>query len=281
VVTNRIARRVRLVRLCVSVGALTVLLAIQNTLVGLAPTKSTQAAAWVGAFILAAVLGVVAIRDLVGLVVQRFHGPQAVLWRNLSTWILYALLALWLASVRGVNLSGLLVGGAILGVVVATASQSSLGNFFSGLVLMVAQPYRVGAAIRLRSALVGGAEYEGTVIDQGALYTTLRGIDGETLKLPNTVVVTSALVMGGAPLRAAVDLELPARTKVDMLLDGLRARLGTEAVVTLEPQGFKAGEEDQLLCRLEVRSSTTIPSGAIAQAMVQALDAASRSHVAA
>ena len=37
------------------------------------------------------------------------------------------------ASELGVNLSGLLVGGAILGVIVASASQASLGNFFSGL----------------------------------------------------------------------------------------------------------------------------------------------------
>jgi hypothetical protein len=279
-VNNQTARRLRLVRLFAAIGALTVLLAVRSTLVGLAPTNDRDVAGF-GVLILAAVLGIIAIRDLVGLVVQRFHGPQAVIWRNLSAWIMYGLLALWLASVQGVNLSGLLVGGAILGVIVATAAQSSLGNFFAGLVLMVAQPYRVGAAVRLRSALVGGAEYEGTVIDQGALYTTLRGADGEILKLPNTAVVTSALVLGGAPLQAAVDLELPAQTRMDALVDGLRARLGTGAVVSLDPRGFKAGEEDQLLCRLEVRSSTTIQSGAIAQALVESLGAASRSHVAA
>src|SRR2546423_4586809 len=155
-----------------------------------------------GVLILAAIFGVVAIRELVGLVVRRFNGPQAILWRNLSAWVLYALLALWLAPNFNVNLSGLLVGGAIIGVVVATAAQASLGNFFAGLVLMMAQPYRVGTAVRLRSSLVGGAEYEGTVIDQGALYTTLRGADGEILKLPNTAIVSAALEIGSPPLQA-------------------------------------------------------------------------------
>jgi Mechanosensitive ion channel len=273
-------RRLRLVRLCVSVAALLVLLGIQNFLVNLTETRF-QAATRTGVLVVAALLGVVAIRDLVNLVVSRFHGPQAVIWRNFTAWTLYGLLALWLASTQSVNLSGLLVGGAIVGVVVATASQSSLGNFFAGLILMVAQPYRVGAAVRLRSAQVGGAEYEGTVIDQGALYTTLRGSSGEILKLPNSAVVTSALVLGTPPLQAGVDLELPAHAQVGMLLEVLRKRLGSAAVVSLEPHGFKAGDEDRLLCRLEVRSSSDLPPGDIAQALVEALDVASRSHVAA
>ena len=278
--TNDTARRWRLARLCVATGSLLVLLAVQHTLVGLVADRF-QGPANAGVVIVAAVLGMVAIREVVGLVARRFHGPQAVIWRNLSAWILYALLALWLASAQGLDLSGLLLGGAVVGVVVGTASQTSLGNFFAGLVLMVAQPYRVGAAVRLRSALVGGAEYEGTVIDQGALYTTLRGSGGEIVKLPNSAVVTSALVLGAPPLQAAVDPGLPAQTKVDLLLERLRGRLGNGAEISLEPQGFKAGEEDRLLCRLQVRSAASVPPGAIAEALLEGLDIASRAHVAA
>ena len=279
-VTNQTARRLRLVRLCVSIGVLTVLLTIQQDVIALLPLK-LHAAADAGGLILAAILGTIAIREVVSLVVERFHGPQAVMWRNLSTWTLYGLLALWLASSQGVNLSGLLVGGAILGVIVATAAQSSLGNFFAGLVLMAAQPYRVGGAVRLRSSLVGGSEYEGTVIDQGALYTTLRGVDGEIVKLPNIAVVASALVLGAAPLQAGIDIELPAGTRVDALLDGLRDRLKDGTSISLQPYSFKAGDENRLLCRLEVRAYAGLPSGAITQALVDALGGASRSHEAA
>jgi len=275
-VTNNTARRLRLVRLGVAVCALAVLLAVQRTLVGLAPEQLHEAAR-IGVLILSALLGMVAIRELVGLVVQRFQGQQAVIWRNVSAWVLYALLALWLATTFGLDLSGLLLGGAIVGVIVGTAAQTSLGNFFAGLVLMVAQPYRVGAAIRI----MGATQYEGTVIDQGALYTTLRGSDGEIVKLPNSAVVTSALVLGAPPLQAGVDLELPAEARVDLLLDGLRGRLGNGAVISLEPSGFKAGEENRLLCRLEVRSTASVSSAKIAEALVEALTVASRSHVAA
>jgi hypothetical protein len=290
-VTPATARRLRLVRLAGSVGLLVLLLAVKDELVGLVPTKlplpglgetiDPRGGAHLGIFILATVLGTMCIRETVMLIVSRFHGQAAVLWRNLSTWILYALLALWLASTFGVNLSGLLVGGAILGVVIATASQASLGNFFAGLILMLSQPYRVGASIRLRSALVGGAEYEGTVIDQGALYTTLRGSGGEILKLPNSAVVTSALVVGAPPLQSSIDLELPARTRIQAVVEGMRARLGSWAEVAIEPQGFKAGGGDRLVCRLEVRSATVISPASVAEALVAALEVAARDQVAA
>ena len=121
----------------------------------------------------------------------------------------------------------------------------------------------------------------GLVVPVLIYLTTLRGSGGEILKLPNSAVVTSALVLGALPLQAGVDLELPAHTRVGLLLEDLRKRLGSTAVVSMEPHGFKAGDEDRLLCRLEVRSSSGVPPGDIAQALVEALDAASRAHVAA
>lgn len=283
--------RLRLVRLAGSIVLIAVLLALKDQLIGMVPNHfrvpgvphalNPQWAAGAGVFVFASVLGTIAIRDVVMLVVRRFRGQSAVLWRNLSVWILYALLALWLAAAFGVDISGLLVGGAILGVIVATAAQASLGNFFAGLVLMLSQPFRVGSAIRLRSAQIAAVEYEGTVIDQGALYTTLRGSGGEIVKLPNTVVVTSSLVLGAPPLQASIDLELPARTRLELLQEGMRSRLGGAAQVSIEPQGVKAGEEERLACRLQVRSAAVISSASVTQALVEALDAAARNQVAA
>ena len=51
--------------------------------------------------------------------------------------------------------------------------------------------------------------------------------------------------------------------------------------VSLAPYSFKAGDENRLLCRLEVRAYAGLPSGAITQALVDALGGASRSHEAA
>src|SRR5262245_27481827 len=143
------------------VGALLLLLLVElrRNLASLAPSRydlAIQSAALAAAALAAAV----AIRSGVGLLTRGLERQSAVMVRNLGSWTLYLLLGLWITSSAGVNLSGLLVGGAILGVVLAAASQASLGNFFAGLLLLFARPYRVGGAIRLQGPALAGAEYE-------------------------------------------------------------------------------------------------------------------------
>jgi hypothetical protein len=66
-------------------------------------------------------------------------------------------------------------------------------------------------AVRLRAPNLGGAGYWGTVVNMGALYTTPTAASGEVLKLHNSAVVASALVLGETPLQAEVDVALPPR----------------------------------------------------------------------
>jgi small-conductance mechanosensitive channel len=265
--------RTLVLRAGLALGALVALLALKDGLVGLAPPH--YAVAVRAAVLLAATLaGTVAIRDGVSSIVRRLDAQASVLWRNLTTWTLYGLLGLWLASDFGVNLSGLLLGGAILGIVVATASQASLGNFFAGLLLMLDRPFRVGGALRVRGPALGGAEYEGTVLDAGALHTTLLTASGEILKLPNSAVVTSALVLGEAPLQAEIDLELPPGTPLAPIEEALRARLDQQAqLVTIRPQRLDASGGGKLVCRVQVRSSSTLAPAPLAEALSDAVAA--------
>lgn len=144
-----------LMRAGLSLMLLLVLLSLERELIGLAPAAYRSGArfAVVGA---AALAGAIAVRSGVAAITIGLEPQAGVLWRNLTSWTLYVLLGLWLASALGLDISGLLVGGAILGVVVATASQASLGNFFAGLLLMLGRPYRVGSAVRLRGPELGG-----------------------------------------------------------------------------------------------------------------------------
>lgn len=227
----------------------------------------------IGFVIVAAILGTIAVHDGLGLVLRGLDQQAGVVLRNLGSWTLYGLLALWSASELGVNLSGLLVGGAILGVIVASASQASLGNFFSGLVLMMARPYRVGATIRLRSSVVGTVEYEGTVQDMHALYTTLRTAKGEVLHMPNSTIATSALVVGRSPLQAELDAEIPARTSLTALRQAVQDELGERlAVVSVLPVKLTSADDPKLTCHVEVRSARAVDPAGLAEAMARALD---------
>lgn len=85
----------------------------------------------------------------------------------------------------------LLLGGAIIGVILGIAAQQSLGNLFSGLVLLVARPFAVGDHIRVRSGALGG-EFFGTVLSLSLTYVTISTTEG-VLKVPNSSVLSSAV----------------------------------------------------------------------------------------
>ena len=266
-------RNRRIVRAAVAAIVVVVLLAAENDVARLVPGKYASLVR-VAVLAMVAIAGAFAIRNGVGVLTHSLDGQATMTIRNLGTWTLYVLLGVAMASAAGLDLSGLLLGGAILGVIVATASQASLGNFFAGLVLMLGQPYRVGHAIRLRGPNLGNAEYEGTVVDMGALYTTLTTAHGEVLKLPNSTVVTSALVLGDAPLQAEIDLAVPPGTALRRIEAALREHLGPEAgSVTIRPRVLESGPEGKLVSMVQVRSMTALDPSVLAEALALAVAA--------
>jgi small-conductance mechanosensitive channel len=106
----------------------------------------------------------------------------------------YALIVILLLHSLKVDLGGLLVGGAITGVVLGIAAQQTLGNFFAGLVLLINRPFAVGEHIVLRSGPLGG-EYDGRVTDISLFYIGMVTETGP-VALPNAHVLMSAIGPG-------------------------------------------------------------------------------------
>ncbi len=103
----------------------------------------------------------------------------------------------------------LLLGGALTGVIVGIAAQQALGNVFAGLVLLLARPFNVGDAIRVRSSFLGG-ELLGRVTGMGLTYVTLETADG-LLSVPNSAL----LAAGIGPQRDPVRRHVPAEPAAD------------------------------------------------------------------
>ena len=97
-----------------------------------------------------------------------------------------------------IDVSQLLLGGAITGIVVGIAAQQSLGNMFAGIVLMLARPFRAGDHIRVRTGMLGGA-FEGDVVSMGLTYVTFSTEEGTTL-VPNLTMLASGIVRSPRPL---------------------------------------------------------------------------------
>ena len=95
----------------------------------------------------------------------------------------------------GVDVSQLVLGGAITTVFLSIAAQQALGNVFAGLVLVFARPFQVGDAIRLQAGALGGT-LDGIVTDIGITYVRFD-TDGSVMSIPNSQVLNA--VVGPIP----------------------------------------------------------------------------------
>lgn len=111
--------------------------------------------------------------------------------RMLITVIGLAIAILATLGLLAVPVQHLLLGGALTGVIVGIAAQQALGNVFAGLVLLLARPFNVGDAIRVRSGSLGG-ELTGTVTGMGLTYVTFDTTDG-LLSVPNSVLLSAGI----------------------------------------------------------------------------------------
>ena len=114
----------------------------------------------------------------------------------------YFVVILTVLGLLGQDVSALLVGGAITGVVIGIAAQQTMANFFAGLVLVTVRPMEIGENVVLRSGPLAG-EYEGVVTDLGLFYVDMVTAQGP-VKLPNAGVLAAAI---GPGARAPKDEE--------------------------------------------------------------------------
>ena len=95
----------------------------------------------------------------------------------------------------GVDVSQLVLGGAITTVFLSIAAQQALGNVFAGLVLVFARPFHVGDPVRLQAGALGGT-LDGIVTDIGITYVRFH-TDGSVMSIPNSQVLNA--VVGPIP----------------------------------------------------------------------------------
>jgi small-conductance mechanosensitive channel len=105
----------------------------------------------------------------------------------------------------GVPVSQLVLSGALTSVFVGIAAQQALGNVFAGMVLLLARPFRVGQAIRLRAGALGGT-LDGIVTDIGITYVRFD-TGGTVMSIPNSQVLNA--MVGPVPPENGGDGEAP------------------------------------------------------------------------
>ncbi|MEA2487423.1 MAG: small conductance mechanosensitive channel [Actinomycetota bacterium] len=104
----------------------------------------------------------------------------------------YIVVLLCLLAALHQPLTGLLLGGALTGVIIGIAAQQTLGNFFAGIVLLVVRPFTIGERVFLRSSI---GEYEGIITNMSMFYVTIV-VERGPVSLPNSAVLASAIGPG-------------------------------------------------------------------------------------
>jgi small-conductance mechanosensitive channel len=150
------------------------------------------AAAATAAFCLFAIVAVVGFaaksRDVMQPVTGRAHAAVV----RYTIVMLGGIASLFIAlALLKVPINQLLVGGAVTSIILGIAAQQSLGNVFSGVVLLLSHPFGVGDDVYFRAGAFSG-QIEGTVTEIGISYVVVETADGP-VHLPNSQVLAAAV----------------------------------------------------------------------------------------
>jgi len=247
---------------------LAALLAVRPDLISLTP-RHYRTEVQLGVLVLAVIFGGIAIRSFVARIFYRLRGTGLSGWRPAVTWAFYVVLGLGVLSALNINLTGLLAAGAVIGVVVGVAAQTSLSSVFAGIVLLMARPFTVGSWVLFRSSLFGAYDFSGVVTQIGVVYTTMD-VGGRLVRIPNSAALASALTVSRVPIQLDMELLLPPQIQLARLHRELTEtlQLGPGENVTLRPVRLTTEGPGLLTCQLQIRSHRVLDLGAVNRAIV-------------
>lgn len=108
----------------------------------------------------------------------------------------------------GIDTASLLAVLSIAGVAVSLSIQGILGNFFSGVTLMMSKPFKVGDFVT-----IGGQN--GTIVETGITHTKLHTPDNQVILVPNSTVTSNIITNVSAEATRRVDLTFNAAYSAD------------------------------------------------------------------
>jgi len=172
----------------------------------------------------------------------------------------FLIILLIVLSTIGIGLVSVLVGVGFFGIVIGLASQTVLGNLFSGLMLLASRPFRIGDKIALITWQYGKfppslshgwlePAYTGSVKEITLMYTKILTDSNAVVTVPNGIVIQSLILNLSHDKHGYVgtQFEIPIHVDPDELHRSLNSQLS-------RMPDFKGEEESFEL--LEISPST-------------------------
>ncbi|MCK4266947.1 MAG: mechanosensitive ion channel family protein, partial [Thermoplasmata archaeon] len=111
------------------------------------------------------------------------------LFEKLGMIVVFGVAMIALLSLMGIDVTMLLAGMGILGLVIAFAAQDTLGNFISGIFLLTDRPFKVGDLVLMENGDYCRVEHIG--MRSTKLYNTF---DHDVIILPNSKIANEKVI---------------------------------------------------------------------------------------
>ena len=153
-------------------------------------------------------IGILVIRIVMSLVAKMLEKSKLEkaahrLLKTVLRVLLYALLALMVASSLGLDVTGIVALASVLTLAISLALQNMLSNVFGGFTLLNTHPFGAGDFVEI-------AGQSGTVVDVGIAYTRLTTPDNKMVSIPNSAVVAAQIVNYSSAGTRRVDVPITA-----------------------------------------------------------------------
>ncbi len=164
----------------------------------------------------------------------------------------YFIIALAVVASLGINVSSLILGSTFMAAVLGLAAQSVLSNQFSGLLIIVTKPFRIGDRVWIHvwqfsiaygvivpkyfsSDLLYNNGFLGTIEDITINYTTLKTDGGEIVKIANNVLTQGAFrLITDTPI-VQVRYEIPKYLDISKIRDEINKNVSNIDGIEGEP----------------------------------------------
>ena len=163
---------------------------------------------------------------------SKFDDEIVILFQRFSKIVLSFVGLIFILQVWGIEVGPLLASLGIAGIAVAFALQSTLGNIFGGISLIVDRSITVNDFIKMDDGT------QGFVIDIGLRSTKIRSIDGDLIIMPNGKLADSKIYNYHKPLpttRVTVDFGVEYGSDAEKVKKIALSELGSIKMALKEP----------------------------------------------
>jgi small-conductance mechanosensitive channel len=135
-------------------------------------------------------------------------------------------------SYLGIDFTGALLAGGILGIVIGFATQSVVANLISGIFLQLDKPISIGDPIMMIDSGLAGV-----ILEINVFSTTIRTFDGVNLRVPNEAIFTSKVYNFSrhTARRANIVIGIAYKEDMDRAIEVLKKTLDENSLMLVEP----------------------------------------------